>query len=73
MIASQCLGRWLKVHPHDNLVHKVLRYDRETLVCYCGQAIPVLQAVLPTRGVLCCQTCAGLSRQREASKRREHG
>lgn len=69
MIPSQCLGRWLKEHPNDNQVHRILRYDRDRLVSYCGRVIPVLQAVLPTRGVLCCPGCAGLSKQREGSRR----
>lgn len=71
MIASQCLGRWLKEHPHDNQVHRVLRYDRDMLISYCGRAIPITEALMPQGGVLCCPACAGLSRQREDAKRRE--
>ena len=66
MIPCQCLGLWLKDHPHANQVHRVLRYDRETLVCYCGRTFPAIEAIAPNMAVLYCPDCTGLWKKHEA-------
>jgi hypothetical protein len=57
------LGKWLKDHPHSNLAHRVLRFDRETLVSYCGRVFPMSEAVEPVQSVACCPDCTGKWRQ----------
>ena len=66
----QSLGKWLKDHPRANVAHRVLRYDRQTLVCYCGRAIPAGEAVPPAGAVLCCPDCTGVWRRQIAEKRK---
>jgi len=68
MIASQCLGQWLKEHPHADQAHRVLRYDRQVLVSYCGRTFPIGAAVRSERAILLCPECVSLSRRREADQ-----
>ena len=65
MIPYDCLGKWLKEHPHASELHRVLRYEREWLVTYCGRRFPSSLATKAS-GVLCCPTCTELYRQRVA-------
>ena len=69
MNVCECTGRWLKDHPHASQAHRVLRYDRDLLVCYCGQVIPADEAAFPNGGVLCCPACTALWRQQLADRR----
>ncbi len=68
----QFLGRWLKEHPHANQMHRVLRFDRETLVCYCGRTFPVSDAFIPSLAyaVRYCPDCTGLWQKQEADRQR---
>ena len=70
MIARQCIGKWLKDHPHSNQAHKVLRYDRDVLVSYCGRMIKACEAVEPVQSVACCPDCTGKWRQQRKRYKR---
>jgi hypothetical protein len=69
----QFLGCWLKDHPHASHAHRVLRYDRELLVCYCGRTFPVGEAFAPVQGVSYCPECTTRSKKQDADKRNSHG
>lgn len=71
--AVSLLGKWLKDHPHASQAHRILRYDRDLLVSFCGRVIPVAEAVTPRGGVLYCPVCTSRWRQqREDQKRGNH-
>jgi hypothetical protein len=70
MNPAQYLGRWLKDHPRASQAHRVLRYDRDLLICYCGRVIPVGDAAAPSNSVACCPSCTGPWRKHEADRQK---
>jgi hypothetical protein len=68
MITSQSLGKWLKDHPRGSQAHRVRRYDRDTLVCYCGLVIKAVDAIAPLQSVACCLECTSRWREQLADK-----
>ena len=65
MIPRQYLGLWLKEAVTTDLGHKVLRYDGEILVSYCGRRFPADGVARPLLGVCLCTDCLILSRRQE--------
>jgi hypothetical protein len=70
MNPTSCLGKWLKDHPRASQAHRVLRYDRDLLVTYCGRTIPAAEAVAPVQSVAWCPDCTDLWRKQTAGKAR---
>jgi hypothetical protein len=68
MIPTRCLGLWLKDHPHASQAHRVLRYDRDVLVSYCGRMFPVGEASRSEMCVKLCPDCMALVRKRDADQ-----
>ena len=70
MIPRDCVGRWLKDHPHNNAAHRVLRYDGETLVAYCGLQFPAADASKITLGAMLCPKCVRLAKRQDLDRKR---
>jgi hypothetical protein len=64
VIPCQCIGQWLKEAPGADQAHKIVRYDRDLLVSYCGRAFPVTLATRHVLGVRVCMECARLAERR---------
>ncbi len=70
MNSRQCLGLWLKEAAATDVGHKILRYDDEYLVSYCGRGFPAESAAPPSLGVRLCPDCFRLSRRQEQDQRK---
>jgi hypothetical protein len=69
MRPADSLGKWMKDHPHANQAHRILRYDKQILVGYCGKNFPAEGATLAVSGVLLCQECVRLWQVQLVAKR----
>ena len=70
MNSRQYLGLWLKEAVTTDLGHKVLRYDGEILVSYCGRSFPAAGAARPLLGMRLCPDCLILYRRHEQDLRK---
>jgi hypothetical protein len=65
MNSRQYLGLWLKEVVTTDLGHKILRYDGEILVSYCGRRFPADRVARPLLGMRLCPDCLILSCRQE--------
>jgi hypothetical protein len=65
MNSRQYLGQWLKEVTATDVGHKILHYDGEILVSYCGRRFPADGIARPLLGVRLCPDCLILSRRQE--------
>jgi hypothetical protein len=65
MIARECVGLWLKDHPHNDWACRIVRFDGETLVAYCGRQFLAKDAGRIVQGARLCPKCVELSRRRD--------
>jgi late competence protein required for DNA uptake (superfamily II DNA/RNA helicase) len=66
---SALLNKWLRDHPRANTAHRVLRYQGDILITYCGRHFPMAEAS-EQGGVVMCPQCLTMSRRRDADQLR---
>jgi len=58
------LNKWLRDHPRANTAHKVLHYQGDVLMAYCGRKFPAGEAS-DGLGVVLCAKCVTMSERRK--------
>lgn len=61
------LNKWLRDHQRANTAHKVLHYQGDVLIAYCGRKFPAGEAS-DQGGVVLCPKCVTMSAQRKEDK-----